>query len=190
MFQKIYSTMALTLLLLSLSTMFILQPKIFSWGNCYQSDTVLCRACSILRCYSYLRLNHSSHACFPTLWKFRVMIFKTPVYLRHTTLEITWDFLQSEMWLLLLSPLTPHSDLHLSLSMVPKDSFHNMGMDGTVSASSLTARINVVTTTAMPGDKLQATTEVDRHTTNVTVCSRRDKALTVVAERLLSNKWR
>lgn len=55
-------------------------------------------------------------------------------------------------------------------------------MSDAVSASSLTGRINTATTTAMLGDKLQVTTEADRHTTTVTVYGRRDKALTVLAE--------
>lgn len=64
----------------------------------------------------------------------------------------------------------------------PTASLHNTGMSDAVSASSLTGRINTVTATAMLGDKLQVTTEVDRHTTTVTVYGRRDKALTVLAE--------
>lgn len=52
-------------------------------------------------------------------------------------------------------------------------------MTDAVSASPLTGRINAITSTAMLGDKLQPTTEVDRHPTTVTVCSRRDKGVTV-----------
>lgn len=54
-------------------------------------------------------------------------------------------------------------------------------MSDAVSASSLTGTINTVTTTAMLGDKLQATTEVDRHPTTVTVYGRRDKGATALA---------
>lgn len=55
-------------------------------------------------------------------------------------------------------------------------------MTDAVSATSLTGRINTVTTTAVLGNKPQATTEADRHTATVTVYGKRDKAMTVLAE--------